>query len=154
MGFDTTGEAIDALRLMPELLAITVRHLTPEQVRKQPAKEEWSILEVVCHLRDIEEVCYNRFVALRDVDDAVVKGANALALAEAGNYLADDLDRALAAFSEKRQKHLADLRALTPEQWERTGRHVTNGPISILNNTLHAAWHDTNHLAQIARLLP
>ena len=67
---------------------------------------------------------------------------------------ADDLDRALAAFTEKRQKHLVDLRALTPEQWERTGRHVTNGPISILNNTLHAAWHDTNHLAQIARLLP
>jgi hypothetical protein len=154
MGYDTHGETIDALRLTPELLAIAVRHLTPEQARWQPAAGEWSVVEVICHLRDIEEVSANRFRAIRDHDDAVVAGADALKLAREGNYTAADLQQALAAFTEKRAAHVAELKALTPEQWERTGRHLTNGPISILNNTLHAAWHDTNHLAQIARLLP
>jgi hypothetical protein len=154
MGFDTTGETIDALRLAPEYLANMVRDLTPEQVRKQPAPGEWSILEVICHLRDIEDVAANRFRAIRDQDDAVVAGADADALAREGNYIAADLQQALAAFTEKRAAHVAELHALQPEQWQRMGRHVKNGPISILNNTLHSAWHDTNHLAQIVRLLP
>jgi uncharacterized damage-inducible protein DinB len=154
MGFDTLGETMDAMRLTPELLANAVRSLTLEQVRKQPAEGEWSILEVICHLRDIEEVALNRFRAIRDQDDAVVTGADASALARAGNYIADDPARALAAFTEKRATHVAELKALQPDQWQRTGRHVTNGPLSILNNSLHATWHDTNHLAQIARLLP
>jgi len=154
MGYDTLGETVNALRLTPELLAIVVHKLTAEEVRRQPAEGEWSVLEVICHLRDIEEVSLGRFRAIRDSDDAVVAGADANALARAGNYLADDPVRALAAFSEKRTAHVAELRALQPEQWERTGRHVSNGPISILNNSVHATWHDTNHLAQIARLLP
>jgi hypothetical protein len=154
MGYDTLGETIDALRLTPELLTLTVTNLTPVQARKQPAPGEWSVVEVVCHLRDVEEVSLNRFRTLRDVDDATVFGADANALARERNYIADNLHKALAAFTELRATHLAELRALQPEQWERTGRHVSNGPISILNNTLHAAWHDTNHLAQIARQLP
>jgi hypothetical protein len=154
MGFNTLSETVDAMRLTPEILSCTIRNLTPEQVRKQPAAGEWSILEVICHLRDIEEISLNRFRAIRDTDDAVVKGGDANELARLGNYLADDPARALAAFSEKRMAHFAELKALTPEQWERTGRHASLGPLSILNNSLHAAWHDTNHLAQIARLLP
>ena len=154
MGFNTLNETADAMRLAPEILSHTVQNLTPEQLRKQPAPGEWSILEVICHLRDIEEVSLNRFRAIRDTDDAAVKGADANELARIGNYLADDPARALAAFTEKRLTHVAELKALTPEQWERTGRHATLGSLSILNNALHATWHDTNHLGQIARLLP
>src|SRR5688572_12575636 len=108
MGYDTFGETIDALRLTPELLAIAVRNLTPEQVRWQPAEGEWSVLEVICHLRDIEEVSSNRFRAIRDNDDAVVAGADALKLAREGNYIADDPQKALAAFTEKRAAHVAE----------------------------------------------
>lgn len=154
MGYNTVREAIDALRLTPELLAILVRNLTPEQARWQPAEGEWSVLEVVCHLRDVEDVSSTRFRAIRDQDNPVVVGADALQLARDNNYLADDLQKALAEFTEKRAATVAELSALTPEQWERTGRHASLGSLSILNNTLHAVWHDANHLAQIARLLP
>ena len=154
MAYDTFGETIHALRLTPELLAVAVKNLTPEQAKKQPAEGEWSVLEVVCHLRDVEEVSYGRFRAIRDSDNPVVYGADANALAIQNNYRADDLHKALAAFSEKRATLVAELAALSPEQWLREGRHVSNGPLSILNNSLHAAWHDVNHLGQIARQLP
>lgn len=71
MGYDIHREVIDSLRLTPELLAIAVRNLTPEQARWQPAAGRWSVLEVICHLRDVEEVSSDRFRSLRDVDDAV-----------------------------------------------------------------------------------
>jgi hypothetical protein len=112
------------------------------------------VLEVVCHLRDVEEVSAGRFRKLRDEENATVAGADALALARERHYLGDDLQRALAKFTELRAAHVAELSALTSDQWKRTGTHVSNGQITIFNNTVHAAWHDTNHLAQIARLLP
>ena len=69
------------------------------------------------------------------------------------SYAADDLRAALAAFLRFRAEHLAALEALRPEQWEREGRHSAHGPVTILNHTLHSAWHDAVHVAQIARQL-
>ena len=89
MGYDIMRETVDALRLSPELLAVAVRYLSPEQARWQPAAGEWSVLEVICHLRDVEEVSYNRFRAIRDTDNAVVAGADANKLARERNYMGD-----------------------------------------------------------------
>ncbi len=154
MGYNTLSETIDALRLTPELLALAVRDLTPEQAKTPPAEGEWSVVEVICHLRDVEEIAYHRFRALRDVENATVAGADADAMARERNYIADDLHKALSAFTQTHALHVAELTALQPDQWQRTGTHQSNGPISILNHSLHSAWHDTNHLAQITRQLP
>lgn len=154
MGYNIIAETIDSLRLTPELLAIYVRGLSAEQAKKQPAEGEWSVLEVVCHLRDVEEVSYKRFQAIRDTENPTVYGADANALAIEKKYREDDLQKALAEFAAKRAVLVEELKALTPEQWERTGQHASAGTLSILNNTQHLAWHDINHLAQLARQLP
>lgn len=79
----------------------------------------------------------------------MIAGFDQEALARAGNYGENDLQVTLAAFAALRATYVAELTALQPVQWERTGHHVTNGAVTILNHALHSVWHDTIHLAQI-----
>ena len=153
--YNTATEALESLRLTPEVLTKILHHITPAQARTKPDQRGgWSVIEVVSHLRDTEERVIARLRMLRDEARPVIAGFDQEALAREGKYGANDLHVTLAAFAALRATHVAELTALQPEQWERTGRHITNGAVSILNHTLHAVWHDTIHLAQIVRQLP
>ena len=152
--YDTARETIEALAATPDTLARLLRDVTDTQARAARGGDEgWSVVEVVCHLRDAEEIAIGRMQTLRDAADPVIGGFAQAALARDRNYAAADLPTALAAFAEQRAAHVADLRALRPEQWQRGGRHSAHGPVTILNHALHMLWHDTIHLAQIARQL-
>jgi hypothetical protein len=48
---------------------------------------------------------------------------------------------------------MAELAALAPHDWERTGRHAELGRITIASHTLHIVSHDLVHAAQLARQL-
>jgi hypothetical protein len=48
---------------------------------------------------------------------------------------------------------VADLEALTPEQWDRAGQHEKYGRVTISGHMLHIVSHDCVHLAQIDREL-
>jgi len=153
--YNTATEALESLRLTPEVLTKILHDITPAQTRTAPDPTGgWSVIEVVSHLRDTEERVIARLRILRDEAEPVIAGFDQEALARAGNYGENDLQVTLAAFAALRATHLAELTALQPVQWERTGHHVTNGAVTILNHTLHSVWHDTIHLAQIIRQLP
>jgi len=153
--YNTISEAIAALGTTETVLNALLRNVSQAdaQVRREGEKE-WAIIEVVCHLRDVEELVIRRVQILRDEPAPVVSGFNADAVALERNYIGDNLATALAAFFALRHQHIAMLSVLEPAQWERVGQHTANGPITILNHTLHAVWHDANHLAQIARQVP
>ena len=51
-----------------------------------------------------------------------------------------------------RAAHLALLRSLTPEQWQRVGQHTERGPESLSLMARLYAGHDLAHLRQIARI--
>lgn len=153
--YDSAKEAIESLRLTPEVLAKLLQPLTPEQARTAPDQAGgWSVVEIVSHLRDTEERVVARLRILRDDPEPVIAGFDQEALAREGEYRTNDLAATLATFAELRATHLAELATLQPIQWERIGQHVSNGPVTILNHTLHAVWHDSIHLAQIVRQLP
>ena len=152
--YDSARELIEALRVTPDVLTTLLRNVTQEQAQAARGGDEgWSVVEVVCHLRDTEEVALQRTRTLRDAADPLISGFDQEALARERNYASDDLRTALTSFFNVRATHLAELEALRPEQWERTGRHAVHGPVTILNHTLHIIWHDAVHVAQIARQL-
>ena len=152
--YNIPRDLVDALRATPDLLRGLLAGYTEEQAQAARGGDEgWSVVEVVCHLRDAEERAVERMRAMRDADEPLLPGYDQEAWARERNYAAANLQDAVAAFARHRAQHAADLAALTPEQWRRTGLHEEHGQITIEAHTLHMVSHDVQHSAQIARQL-
>ena len=123
---------------------------------RRPDGKNWAANEVICHLRDIEEVYFVRIHAILLNDEPKIyadpSGA-ADRFAEDRQYLRNDAVQALAAFRRRREESLALLRSLTPDQWQRGCLHPTRGRITIDAFVTMLTWHDDNHLDQLRRAL-
>ena len=152
--YDIPKDLLDAFRAAPEVLTALLHGVTQEQAQAaRGGDENWSVVEVVCHLRDAEERGIERMRAMRDHDDPPLPGYDQEQWARERDYAAANLRSALEAFLRLRNVHLTELAALSPEQWGRTGQHEEQGQISISAHTLHLVSHDFIHAAQIARQL-
>src|SRR5438128_5286408 len=114
---------------------------------RRPEPKAWSAKEVVCHLRDIEELIFVVGLAAKDpAAFGIIGGApyplDAERWAEERQYLRNDTVAALGL-----------LRALTPEQWRRGGLVPTGARVSLGELVAGSAAHDDTHLAQLARAL-
>lgn len=152
--YNIPKDLLDAFKAAPDIFTALLEGCTQERARAAKGGDEnWSVVEVVCHLRDAEERGLGRMRALRDDDNPFVAGYDQDEWARERNYAAADLREAFDAFLRLRATHVAELAALTPEQWERPGMHQEQGEINIWGHTLHLVSHDTSHAAQIARQL-
>jgi DinB superfamily len=152
--YNSPKDLLDALRATPDTLTGLLAVVTQEQARQARGGDEgWSIVEVLCHLRDADEITTQRLVKMRDLDNPDILSYDQEKLAIERNYAAQDLLAALAGFIAERQRHIAVLESLSPEGWERPGNHGEIGTITILTLTIHNVSHDAIHCAQIARQL-
>ncbi len=145
---------VDALRATPSVLEALLRDCTQERAQSaQGGEEEWSVLQIICHLRDNEDHLLQRLELMRDQADPIIKAWDQEDLARERDYQSDNLHNALLTFKQLRTRHVTALAMLSPADWERTGRHTERGRITIGTQTLRAACHDAVHAAQIARQL-
>jgi len=163
----------DALTRAGEKLGAAVRGLSDAAWSRRPDGRNWSAKEIVCHLRDVEELFLVRFMTMLANDEPTILAFSATpeALAAWGigaaighpldpdrwaeerQYLANNGPKALAAFVRRRSETLALLGSLSPAQWRRGGRHPSRGPLTIADYAEALAAHDANHLAQLQRAL-
>lgn len=136
-------------------LAAAIRSESEAALVRRPDAKNWAANEVICHLRDIEEVYFVRFHAILANDDPKLYANPSAAdrFAEDRQYLRNDAGQALTAFRRRREESLALLRSLTPEQWQRACLHPTGGRRTIESFVTMLAWHDDNHLEQLHRAL-
>ena len=151
---DTYNYLVDALRAALTVFDALLHDCTQEQAQAARGGDEgWSVVEIICHLRDNEECVLERTGLMRDEADPFIAAYDQEQWARERNYAADNLREALAAFVRLRTSHIAELAALTPAEWERTGQHQERGRITISNQTLRVVCHDTIHAAQLSRQL-
>ena len=136
-------------------LAAAIRSQSEAALVRRPDSKNWAANEVICHLRDIEEVHFVRFQTILASDDPKVYADPSAAdrFAEDRQYLRNDAGQALAAFRRRREESLALLRPLTPEQRQRGCLHPPRGRLTIDSFVTMLAWHDDNHLDQLRRAL-
>ena len=152
--YDTVRDLLDAFQSSPDSLAALLGgHSEAETRAPRGGDENWSVVEVVCHLRDAEERAIERMRKMRDEDNPFLAAYNQERWAVERNYASEPIRDALSQFLNLRTQHLDELRALSPAAWERTGQHEEQGQITIASQTLHLVCHDAIHLAQIARQL-
>jgi hypothetical protein len=145
------------LKETPPRLAKLSAGLTPAQLHTAPSLGEWSAREVLAHLRACNEVWGGYYImTILAQDNPTIKAMNPRTWIKNTDYLEQDFQPALRAFTKQRRKLLAILEPLPPRDWTRT--NILIGAGKPLQQTLisHAdglARHERAHLKQIERML-
>jgi hypothetical protein len=85
--YDTPKDLLDALRATPTVLEALLRDCTQEQAQRARGGDEgWSVVEVLCHLRDAEERALERMRAMRDQAAPFLPGYDQERWARERNY--------------------------------------------------------------------
>lgn len=114
---------------------------------------EWSITEVLCHIRDVEtEVNIPRIKKILNDENPFIIGENTDRWADERNYSTQNGINALTDFINARNETLGLLETLTTE-WNRTARHSIFGLSTLRELVGVMAGHDKNHVRQIHSLL-
>jgi hypothetical protein len=121
--------------------------------RRRPAPQEWSLTEVLCHLRDVEqEVHQVRIRALLTTETPFLPGVTPDEWAEPRAYYQQDGPAALAAFVAARQATVGMMSGLETAVWQRRGQHAFFGPTSLHEILNLIVSHDKAHWRQIQDL--
>ncbi len=142
---------LETLVLMPARLKAALRGLPKKVLTFTPAPGKWSILEIVCHLRDMEASAYlERYRRILAEENPRLPTLNGDALAIERDYPSQDLRGALREWAQLRKESLQLLRRLKREEWARAGTHETAGVLTMEDLLRrHAVGNDAAHLAQI-----
>ncbi len=121
---------------------------------KRPVADEWPMIELMCHLRDVEiDVHQARLDAILAQENAFLPGQDTDHWAIERNYAEQDGHAALIAFIAARETTLTQLASLKDEDWARTGRHSFLDTTSIFELMAMAVSHEQEHWLQIDALL-
>ena len=161
------------LSLTPEIVATAVRGIDDAHLRRRPAERAWSPTEIVCHLRDVDELFQLRFHMILALDDPPILVVGATAddfapwriggavghpldpdrWAEDRQYRQADTGAAVMAFARRRGELGTLLRGLGPREWDRGGIHLRRGRLPLSEWAAALTRHDDNHLDQLRRAL-
>ncbi len=119
-----------------------------------PQEGEWSLGEIICHLRDVEsEVHLERLSRMLTEDNPHLVGEDTDAWAEQRDYHCQPAREAFDTFIQHRIRLIDRLATLAPVDWSRNARHTLLGPIQLREVIAIANDHDTIHLAQVRKTL-
>ncbi|HYI15833.1 MAG TPA: DinB family protein [Thermomicrobiales bacterium] len=145
-------ELIAKYRAVPDILRGLVAGISDDDGRIDgEGNDAWSIVEIVCHLRDAETRSIDRTRRMRDEEQPTLLGYDEQELAKLGRYREQSLSEVTAAFIALREEHASELESLDERQWSSGATHNQMGELTIQSITHHMSFHDAVHLAQIGR---
>ena len=123
--------------------------LEEQQIAQRTVPEKWSVKELVCHLRRVQNVFEERMEAMLAEDNPALASYEPEGDSEFDKLAAEPGERALAGFLEDRERFLARLEELTPAQWHRAGRHPAFPNYDVHFQTEYLAHHEAHHIYQM-----
>jgi hypothetical protein len=145
-------ERLARLARTPDQLAALLAGRSESALARRPAADAWAPVEIVCHLRDAEEMFGQRFGTILAMDDPILTEAGpADRWASDRQYRRHDAALALAHFRRRRGESMETLMAMAPDDWQRGGEHPVRGRVTIDMFVALMAWHDDNHVEQLTR---
>jgi hypothetical protein len=120
---------------------------------RRPDIQNWAPLEIICHMRDYEEIFLYRLRAVLELNDYEFPVYDVDRWAIDRQYLRNDPSEAVSAFRRRRSDSLEFLKSLKPEQWQRSGIHIRLGRMTIEDQVKMMTNHDENHLKQLKQSL-
>ena len=141
---------LDFLHETPDKLAQLTNGLSVAELRLKNSEDEFSALENLCHLRDLELQGYApRIKRMLDESDPALPDFDGARAAAENNYHSQEPDLALQTFRTARRENVAKLRSLTEEQLKREGTLEGVGKITLRRLAEMMREHDQGHLEDL-----
>lgn len=138
---------LEFLYLTPDKLTAFTDGLLLDELRFKHSQDEFSALENLCHLRDLELQGYTpRIARMLDEKDPVLADFDGARVAAEGNYNSQQADVALKMFQTARRGNSEKLRSLTEEQLAREAILEGVGRITLRRLAEMMREHDEGHL--------
>lgn len=142
------------MRLTCDTIGHIIQDVSADQARTlRDGADGWSIIEILCHLRDFDEIFYQRALMMLDQDHPLLPGYDHEAMAIERAYQREDLQDTYRILRSSRQRFIQFFESLAPQQWERSGIHPERGSFTMTDAAMQVGLHDLDHLEQITRVL-
>ena len=147
--FKTRDSILSLLSATPATLNGLLRGLDVDAWHRKTAHDDWSLTELICHLRDTEREVHHMQVGLfKDGSEPFIPRPDTSVWASQRDYLHEDGALALKEFNEARRETLTHLKNIPAGEWDRKARHAIFGPTNFLEVISFFADHDRMHIQQ------
>lgn len=148
--YSSSASLLAILRSTPAALTSLLTPLNADNITACPAADDWSVTEILCHMRDVErEVDQPRIQQILSEDEPFIPAQMPDEWAKTREYNKQDGLSALREFTAARIQTLDMLKELAPGQWSRKARHAILGPTALQELVGFNAEHDRLHIQQI-----
>ena len=153
----TIEQILTMLAAAPSRIAALTAGQSPDQLHTAPSPDEWSANDVLAHLRACNEVWGGYYImTILAQDKPTIKAINPRTWIKNTDYLEQEFQPSLRAFTKQRRKLLAVLEPLPPKDWTRTNTLIGAGkPLqqTLISHADGLARHERAHLKQIERII-
>ena len=150
------AEFQDVVRFLeetPESIRQVLAGLASRELSWKPAPDEFSALEQVCHLRDLEREGYGaRISKLLTENQPSLPDFDGSRIAQERNYNTQDFESAFQDFAQARAENLRVVKTLSPNELNRSGVLDGVGAITLQQLLLLMREHDLSHLQELTDL--
>jgi DinB superfamily len=146
------GDAVSLISGYPRRYRETAAAIADADLRRRPDAQTWSVLEYLCHVRDVYLVHIVRVTRALTEENPHVEAMNNDTRAARGDYNGQDRGQVLDDL-ERNATQFADLvETVTPDQWPRLITRHPGEERTVLWLIRHAAHEGLHHLHDIDRI--
>lgn len=154
MPLTTLPRFISSLEKSALILDGVLKNVTQTQAETiTDGPDGWNITEIVCHLRDFEEIFFQRAKRIQTEENPTLIPVDHEKLAIESAYAKQNLTEVLGQFHAKRAEFIAWLRNVPESDWQRTGIHPEFGSYTLLEQAMQNALHTIDHIEQLVHTL-
>lgn len=143
---------IEQIRTLPRRFAEEVIELSHEQLDTPYREGGWTVRDVIHHLPDSHINSYVRFHWALTEDNPMIKAYDEGGWAKLPYLKSLNIQTSVDLLSLVHERWVALLKAMTPQDWEKTYQHPENGEQPLKEILAMYAWHGEHHLAHVTAL--
>ena len=147
-------EVLSLLAATPERIRESAADLSPAELRERLEASEWSIVEVLAHLRACADVRGGAALAILASNHPTIRANDPRTYVDGTDYPTLDFATSFAAFVRQRTELLHALSALSADGWHRSATVTGAGKPLERDVLFYAQWvgeHERPHIRQIQR---
>lgn len=154
VNYSSPTAMIAFLQATPAILHSIMFSSSSENLGVRPRDGEWSLREVLCHMRDVDqEVNIKRVESILSEENVFIHGQATDQWTIERHYQDQDGQTAFRDFVAVRVKLIEILSALNFDDWDRRARHTFLGPTTLREMVEIMVDHDRLHLTQASALV-